>query len=128
MEKRSKIGAILLAKCPRCHQGDIFEHPVSRVTKFRQTKTHCPKCDLRYEVEPGFFYGAMYISYAFSVAIFIVFGFATFLIANDPPIWVYPTVVITVTLLLLPITFRYSRVLLLHIVVKYRREAIKEAN
>ncbi|MEM9340801.1 MAG: hypothetical protein AAGA66_18855 [Bacteroidota bacterium] len=38
--------------------------------------TNCPTCGLRYEKEPGNFYGAMYVSYGFSTAIFLVTAFA----------------------------------------------------
>ena len=73
----------------------------------------CSVCDLRFEVEPGFFYGAMYISYAFSVAILVIIGIllAVFL---DPPVWVYMTSVSLAVRLLLPFTFRYSRILFLY--------------
>lgn len=89
---------------------------------------HCSKCNLRYEIEPGFFYGAMYISYAFSVAITIIFGFATYFIANNPEPWVYPVVVSTVILFLFPYSFRYSRTLMLHIFspIRYEPDSIQE--
>ena len=29
---------------------------------------HCPHCNLHFEIEPGYFYAAMYVSYALNVA------------------------------------------------------------
>ena len=36
----------------------------------------CPHCGFHFEIEPGFFWGAMYISYAFSVAVSVALGFS----------------------------------------------------
>jgi hypothetical protein len=38
---------------------------------------HCGHCGLRYKMEPNFFFGAMYVSYALAVAICV----AVFVIA-----------------------------------------------
>ncbi|MEY4912742.1 MAG: hypothetical protein RL025_569, partial [Bacteroidota bacterium] len=38
----------------------------------------CPHCGFHFEIEPGFFWGAMYISYAFSVAVSVTFGFLAY--------------------------------------------------
>ncbi|MDX1628680.1 MAG: DUF983 domain-containing protein [Fulvivirga sp.] len=113
MQKSSSINAILSGKCPKCRQGDIFPSKTYDLKGFSKMNEKCSVCDLRFEVEPGFFYGAMYISYAFSVAILVIIGIllAVFL---DPPVWVYMTSVSLAVRLLLPFTFRYSRILLLY--------------
>ena len=117
MSERSKFQAIIQAKCPQCREGDIFG-PMNKTHKY------CPHCGLRYEREPSFFYGAMYISYAFSVAIVMICGFLTYLIGNDPDLWVYMIVIIIAILLASPISFRYSRTLMLHLFggIKYKPE------
>ena len=42
---------------------------------------NCSHCNLKYEIEPGFFYGAMYVSYALAIGLgcflFILFKFVT---------------------------------------------------
>lgn len=73
----------------------------------------CPVCDLFFEREPGFFFGAMYISYAFSVAIFITVGVILSFI-GDYPLHYYLIGVSAVIILLFPFMFRYSRILFLH--------------
>ena len=92
----------------------MFRFPLSRVSKFMSMHETCPVCGFRFEVEPGFFFGAMYISYAVGVALFAVMGFIIYQISNDPPFWSYTILMPGVVILLLPITFRYSRVLFLH--------------
>ncbi|MEM9982878.1 MAG: DUF983 domain-containing protein, partial [Bacteroidota bacterium] len=115
----TKPQAILASKCPRCRKGNIFTHSALHLTKFAKTNQHCPHCGLRFEREPGFFDGAMYISYAFSVAIVVVFGIGTYQISNrfyqyDPDTWVYLTVIFSAVVLLFRFTFRYSRTLMLY--------------
>lgn len=74
---------------------------------------HCPCCNLRYSVEPGFFIGAMYVSYAAVVALNIVIGFGLYLLV-DPPVWIYAISVGIAVIALLPAIFRSSRVLFLY--------------
>lgn len=63
--------AIAKAKCPHCREGNLF--PVSPFSYFRLSETckHCEVCGSNLIHEPGFYDGAMYISYAFSVALVI---------------------------------------------------------
>ncbi len=76
--------------------------------------THCEVCGLRFEREPGFYDGAMYISYAFSVALTIIVGFSIYFIFDNPDMWVFMTAIISIVLLLFTTMFRYSRILYLH--------------
>ena len=52
-------------KCPKCHQGDIFVQPFD-IAKPVNMPDACAKCGQRTMPEPGFYYGAMFISYIFS--------------------------------------------------------------
>lgn len=113
MQKTSSAGAILHGKCPRCRKGDIFKHSSLNIPGFSKMHSHCPVCELNYEREPGFFFGAMYISYAFSVGIFITVGVALSFF-GDFSLNTYLIVVVSTVVLLLPFLFRYSRILFLH--------------
>lgn len=114
MQQRTRIGAIIQTKCPRCRQGDLFQYSLINYRKFHKMHEHCPECRLRYEVEPGFFFGAMYVSYAFIVGIVVVTSLALYFILDNPSVWVYLGAVYAVILLTLPLIFRYSRVLYLY--------------
>lgn len=72
-------------------------------------------CGLRYEPEPGFYWGAMFISFAFSTGIMLVVGFLVYHLLNDPDVWVYILAVAVVTVLLMPFSLRYSRALMLYL-------------
>ena len=115
MPVQSSLRAILEAKCPKCREGDMFEFPLSHLRKFSRMHTHCPICELRFEVEPGFFIGAMYVSYAMSLGIFFVVSFLIYTLFNNPDFQYYVIGIPLMVLILLPIMYRYSRVIFLHL-------------
>jgi uncharacterized protein (DUF983 family) len=109
----SKGLALLKCKCPRCQSGDMF---ISGALdkRFMQMHHDCPHCKLHFEIEPGFFWGSMYISYAFTTGIMLVMGALVFFIGNNPDTWVYLTCIIGSFLLMTPFTYRYARVLMIY--------------
>ena len=111
----SKINAVLDERCPRCRKGHMFSHSRYNLRHFDKMFDQCPECGLNFEVEPGFYTGAMYVSYAFSVAIFVVVGFFLFIFFNDPEILVYVITTFLTIVILFPVLFRYSRVIYLHL-------------
>lgn len=115
MPKPSRLKAILEARCPKCRDGKMFEFPLIHVLKFSRMHSHCLVCGLRFEVEPGFYFGAMYISYAMSVMIFVVVGFGIYHLFDNPDYYYYMIGIPMVVLILLPVMYRYSRVLFLHL-------------
>jgi Protein of unknown function (DUF983) len=63
LKKESKRYSIFYLKCPRCHEGDVFESGSWSFARSFDMLQRCPKCDLNYFPEPGYYYGAMFISY-----------------------------------------------------------------
>ncbi|WP_223808659.1 DUF983 domain-containing protein [Rufibacter hautae] len=108
------LQAGLEMKCPRCHQGPMFSHSALNLGKFDQMPEKCPVCGFRYEVELGFYWGAMYMSYGLSVVIVFLVGISLYFLANDPPTWVYLTTVAGTILVFTPFLFRYARVMMLY--------------
>jgi uncharacterized protein (DUF983 family) len=74
---------LLHGKCPRCRKGEIFTYPASRLSKFNVMNSTCPNCGVMFQPEPGFYQGAMYVSYAFAI-VFIVTISIVFYVAGDP--------------------------------------------
>jgi len=67
--KGTKLYSVVRFKCPQCHEGAFFlAHPYNLI-KVGDTHAQCPVCGLKYEKEPGFYTGAMYVSYAIGVAV-----------------------------------------------------------
>lgn len=67
--KGSKLYSILFMKCPRCHQGRFLENHPYNLSSMNKVKDSCPSCGLKYMMEPSFYYGSMYVSYAVGVAV-----------------------------------------------------------
>ncbi|GAB3843090.1 DUF983 domain-containing protein [Hymenobacter jeollabukensis] len=111
----SSLLAFANQRCPRCHQGRVFKTSALNLAHFQDMHQACPVCHQHYEPEPGFYWGAMYISYAFSVAIVVAVGIATYVLGHDPDAWVYITAVAVTTLLMVPLSFRFSRLVMLHL-------------
>jgi uncharacterized protein (DUF983 family) len=110
---RPTVISFFLCRCPRCGKDKVFPRSILNITKFAETQYSCNHCKLNYEPEPGFFFGAMYWSYALIVA-FIVILSITFSLMG---LFDYAIVAIPVGILLfLPVIFRYSRMLMLYVV------------
>lgn len=110
----SKFGAVISGKCPRCRCGNVFKHSASKITKFNVMYDDCPVCGLHYELEPGYFYSAMYISYAISSGITLVLALLMYKLLHNPDLWVYTTLIISSMILISPFSLRFSRMLTLH--------------
>lgn len=125
MAKTPLFLAVLQSKCPRCRRGNIFSGSLYGLNLQRTNET-CSHCHMKFEIEPGFFYGAMYVSYAFVVGEMLTVGFLTYLITgNDKSPWLYIFSILLSVLVLTPVNYRYSKVLLLHFLapkVKYKPE------
>jgi uncharacterized protein (DUF983 family) len=107
--------ALLQLRCPRCHKGKLFSTSALNITKFAQMPAQCPDCGQTFEPEPGFYFGSMYITFAFNVATLLVVGVLLYYLFDNPDTWVYIVVVTAVTLLLTPVILRYSRALMLYL-------------
>lgn len=110
----SSFRALLGGRCPRCHQGRLFSTSGWHPTTFADMPPTCPRCGQTFEPEPGFYYGAMFISFGFSVALFLTVGVAVYVLGHDPELWVYVTAVTVASLLLMPVSYRASRTLMLY--------------
>lgn len=114
----TKFGAVLKHKCPRCHEGDLFETRISSLQRVFHMPLKCPKCGLNYYPEPGFYYGAMFISYI--ITAFYCLGFAAIclfvfdLSVNATFLWLFASLVIFYVWF-----YRTSRSVWIHVNVKY---------
>ncbi|MDB5154688.1 MAG: hypothetical protein JWR54_3439 [Mucilaginibacter sp.] len=105
--------AFVHGKCPRCRRGDIF---VNRMYGFHgqvMNKT-CPHCCLTYEIEPGYFYVAMLVSYAMNVAEMVTLAVVIHILTGSENPWLNIVIILGLAVVVSPFNFRYSRVMLLH--------------
>lgn len=120
MAEVSLMKSILSCKFPRCRKGRVFKHKNPYHRKFGEIEKKCSVCNFVYEMEQGFWYGAMYFSYAFGVLISIPIVIIL-LLKTDLEIFQITGVIFCVLVVLSPILFRYSRSVWLHIFVWYDR-------
>jgi uncharacterized protein (DUF983 family) len=109
-----RIKGILGCKCPVCKEGDMFKSKATNLNKFNELNQNCKTCGFSFMPEPGFYQISMFFTYMVGVAIFIVFGFLTYFIFNDPPLWVYYVTIFVPTFLTTPWNLRYSKVVMLY--------------
>ncbi|WP_343563852.1 DUF983 domain-containing protein [Sphingobacterium sp.] len=101
------------SKCPKCHVGNVFEGKVYSLRK-QQMNEVCPHCGVKYEVEPGYFYAAMYVSYALSVGEIVSVSVAIAILTGSESPWFYLAGLAITILIFAPFNFRYARLILLH--------------
>jgi uncharacterized protein (DUF983 family) len=73
------IAHILNNDCPHCLEGKVFkEKNIFFNIGFPKMNEYCSHCHFKFEKEPGYFFGAMYVNYGLTVAQ----GIATYFIAQ----------------------------------------------
>ncbi len=123
LQKGTKIYSIAKFKCPQCQEGDFFlSHPYD-LKNAGKLHENCSECGLKYAKEPGFYFGAMYVSYAFGVAIFVATIVVYYLIYRS--IDVIPLLVTMGILSILTAPFNYalSKIIWANLFISYRPNA-----
>ena len=115
---QEKIKSIFGNKCPRCHKGDFFKsgNPWN-LRSFDKMHHYCPSCGENFEREVGFYYGAMYINYAFTVILGLIwFLFYYFIFGFDAlPFLISYSIIL---LILFPWIFRTGRLIWINLFVR----------
>ena len=124
-KKGTKLYSIFNNKCPKCHEGDFFKQKnVFRFKNILGIHTNCSQCNLKYLLEPSFYYGAMYINYGITVALSVfTFVLATvFLGFNMTQGFI---ALITALVLTAAPTMRFSRIIWINMFVSFDKSADK---
>lgn len=125
MLKGTKLYSILNAKCPVCHQDDLYENknpylPSSILTMHER----CRNCNTKYAIEPSFFYGAMYVSYGLGVGLGVALFLISYLIFKLGFLSTF-FIISGSIILLLPVIMRISRNIWLNLFFKFDRSKSK---
>ena len=112
--KPNLLISILTEKCPRCRKTRVFEKPTSLLA-MPEMKKKCEACGYIFDREPGYFLGAMYVSYGISVFL----GLLTFLVCYfffpGLPTIVIPILILVVIALFAIKSWKLSRIIYMHI-------------
>jgi uncharacterized protein (DUF983 family) len=107
---------MLACKCPKCKEGNLFVNPPVLYKKFGQMPTLCTACQYRFEPEPGFFFGAMYISYGLSIGVIAVCSVLLYYLGGNPGPGTYLLVSLLGVTLLYPLIFQHSRSMYIYLI------------
>lgn len=105
---RTRLSSALAGVCPRCRGARIFRGRIAM-------HPDCPACGLHFEREPGYFTGAMYISYALALPVMIACTVVVFLLAPQLSFELGVGVASVLFLPFVPAIFRYSRIFWIHL-------------
>ncbi len=129
--KRTIAGNVWKNACPHCGKGKVWkENHLKAMTAKEPMHEHCSECGLKYEREPGFWQGAMYVSYALSTAIFIgAWIIISLFFPEETPFRYSIYLVVGMIVILMPTNWRWSRLIWLNFFVNSKTELnAKEKN
>ena len=118
-KNRSVLSSIWDMKCPRCREGDLFETGTFSFEKPFDMPDKCSCCGQNYMPEPGFYFGAMFISYIF-YAWFSLLLCLSLVFVFDWSVNGAFALLILISIILFVWIFRMARSIWIHIVVKYK--------
>ena len=118
-KKGSKLNSILKGTCPKCQNESMYEDKnplhLSKVLKMNES---CSHCGLVYQIEPSFFYGAMYVSYGLNVALGIAAFIISYVLLHSSIETSFIAIVITLVVLF-SFVLRLSRKIYINMFVSY---------
>ena len=125
LKKGNKLYSILTGTCPKCHEESMYENtnPYALSQLFNMHE-RCSHCNTKYKIEPSFFYGSMYVSYAVGIAFATAAFVIAYLILNASLVNTFIAIVLTL-IVSLPIIIRLSRNIWINFFFKYEPNPVK---
>ncbi len=125
LKKGSKLYSILTGRCPKCHGESMYtdDNPY-RLGKLFNMHERCSHCNTKYKIEPSFFYGAMYVSYAVGIAFAVAAFVISFLLIGASLLNTFISIIATLVVFM-PVIIRLSRNIWINFFIKYDPRAIK---
>ncbi len=127
MKNNSLFLSIVKQQCPSCRSENMFTDPVFS-KKFYHMHQKCPNCSQELEPEPGFYTGAMYVSYAFQIIVIAVFVVVSLILGVEGSYWWYVGWIAGLSIVLLPLIYRLSRSVWAHMFIPFRGQTKLKAS
>jgi len=71
-KKNTLVGSMVALRCPQCREANFYVNPKTySFHKLGENKSVCDHCGADLQPEPGFYFGAAYVSYALTVALWV---------------------------------------------------------
>ena len=107
-------------KCPKCRKGDLFVAPFDFKKPLNMHET-CTHCQQKFEPEPGYYFGAMFISYIWTAwTCLAIVGFCMLVLGWS--IEASFALLIFVSAISYFFVMRISRSMYIHLDMKYDKE------
>ncbi len=121
------LWSMFTMKCPRCRIGNMYRqnNPYRKLSlrSIFDMPEHCPVCQQKYDIEPGFWYGTGYVSYGLAVAIsiasFILWVLLIGISTEDNRIFYWLLFNAILLISLQPWLMRLSRAVYIRFFIKY---------
>lgn len=127
MLKGTKIYSILTGNCPVCHEESMYkESNPYKLKHIHDMHERCSNCGTKYQMEPSFFYGAMYVSYGLGVAVSVATFIITYVFFNFEVITSFLSIV-GVLILLMPLLMRLSRNIWINLFFSYKAKSERKS-
>jgi uncharacterized protein (DUF983 family) len=119
LKKGSKLYSILTGTCPKCQKESMYldSNPL-HLSKLLKMHKNCSHCGFQYQIEPAFFYGAMYVSYGLNVAIGIAAFIISYVIFSSSLKVAFIAIIISL-FILFPFVIRWARNIYINMFVSY---------
>ncbi len=126
LKKGSKLYSVLTGCCPKCHEESMYTVKNAYVlTDTLKINERCSNCNTKYRIEPSFFFGAMYVSYAVGIA----FAVAAYVISNlilGANLTVTFISIVGTLIVFMPIIMRLSRNIWINMFMSYDKSLAKK--
>ncbi|RRO16440.1 DUF983 domain-containing protein [Flavobacteriaceae bacterium 14752] len=127
MLKGFKIYSIITGNCPVCHEESMYkENNPYKLKHIHDMHERCSNCGTKYQIEPSFFYGAMYVSYGLGVAIAVATFIITYFFIGLEVFTSFMSI-IGVLILLMPVMMRLSRNIWINLFFSYKPKSERES-
>ena len=122
LKKGSKLNSILTGSCPKCHEESMYfdQNPYNLKIIYKMHEK-CSHCGTKYQIEPSFFYGAMYVSYGLGVAISVAAFIVSFVFFGSSIITSFIAIVVSLVVLM-AVIMRLSRNIWINIFISYDKD------
>ena len=126
LKKGNKLYSIFTGSCPKCHQESMYINKNAFVlTETLKMHERCSHCNTKYKIEPSFFYGSMYVSYAVGIAFAVAAFITSYLIIGSNLKVAFGAIVVTMVVCL-PIILRLSRNIWINFFMHYDKSLVKK--
>lgn len=123
LKKGTRMYSIMKMKCPKCNEGDFFISTPYDLKKAGEIHKNCSHCGLKYEKEPGFFYGSMYVSYALQVALFVTLWTSFNLFFPAITIGWQITTILLASIVFAPYLYALSKIIWINFFISFDKNA-----